>query len=197
MSFLDFFKKKRTPSPMQNAGSKEEFFRMVLEQMCQKTPSEHFASGAIFDIVRKDHSSFEQLVRSKNPVALQNFFVNAYLLFCKNPEIVGLTPAMVDIKKNDTDPLTWNADIITSSSGEAIALCYMPIQHQTLEARIIGIVIGSECDRYYYCMLNKDINMLSDVMQNKVMLGVEKVGEIKGRGFDLMNSFVVCMNKNS
>jgi len=190
MGLFDLFRKKKTPAPVQNSVSKEDIFKMILDQMGQKTPSEHFASGAIFDITRQNHDVFERIVRSNNPMELHSFFTKAYMLFCNNPQIVGFAPAMVDIHKNDTNPGMWNADTFTLDSGDAIALCYMPIKHETLEARIIGIVITGEGDRYYYCMLNKDTNNSSDVIQNKAMLGVEKVGEVKGTGFELMNSFL-------
>lgn len=190
-----YLKKKRSSS-ISEKGKKEDILKLILEQMGQKTPSEHFASGAIFDITRNMHSNFEQIVRSNNPSALHEFFSGAYMMFCNNPQIVGFTPAIVDINKNDTDPRSWNADVFTFSTGEAITLCYMPIQHDTLAARIIGIAIDDDGDRYYYCMLNKDMNVLSDVIQNKAMLGVEKIGEIKGQGSDLMKSFLNCIKKS-
>lgn len=190
MGLFDLFRKKKTPDPVQNSISKEDILKMILDQMGQKTPSEHFASGAIFDITRQNHDDFERIVRSNNPMELHNFFTKAYMLFCNNPQVVGFASEMVDINKNDTNPGMWNADTFTLASGEAIALCYMPIEHETLEARIIGIVITSEGDRYYYCMLNKDTDTFSDVIQNKAMLGVEKVGEVKGNGFELMSSFL-------
>ena len=44
-------------------------------------------------------------------------------------------------------------------------------------------------------MLNKDEDTSSDVMQNKALNGIEKVGEVKGRGFDLMYDFLACMSR--
>lgn len=190
MSFLDLLKKKKSQAPVQRIGSKEDILKEFFEQMRQKTPSDHFASGAVFDIVRQNHEAFERIVRDKNALDLRTFFAKAYMLFCDQPQIVGFTPAMVDRNKNDTDPRMWNADIFHFDSGESIAPCFIPVQHDTLLARIVGIVLSDNGDRYYYCMLNKDTNAFSDVIQNKARLGIEKVGEIRGIGFELMNSFV-------
>lgn len=190
MSFLDLLKKEKSQAPIQRIGSKEDILKEFFEQMRQKTPSDHFVSGAVFDIVRQNHEAFERIVRDKNALDLQTFFAKAYMLFCDQPQIVGFTPAMVDRNKNDTDPRMWNADIFHFDSGESIALCFIPVQHDTLLARIVGIVLSDNGDRYYYCMLNKDTNAFSDVIQNKARLGIEKVGEVRGIGFELMNSFV-------
>lgn len=190
MGLDDLFRKGKKPDPALNTMSKEEIFKMVFDRMGQESPSKEFASGAIFDIVRKNRDIFVEIVRSNNAITLHDFFAKAYMLFCKNPQIVGLPPATININKNDTNPAMWNADTFSRDSGEVIALCYMPIVNETLEARIIGIVITGKGDRYYYCMLNKDTNTFSDVIQNKAWLGLEKVGEVKGRGFELMNSFL-------
>ena len=197
MGLFNLFKKKTISMANDNApNSREEIFRMIMQKMSQKTPSEHFASGAVFDITRQNHEQFVQIVNSCKASSLLIFFINAYLAFCNQPQIVGLTQSMVDTNRNDTNPKMWNADIMTLSSGEKVALCFMPINNDVYEARIIGIVLGNSGDRCYYCMLNKDKNMLSDVIRNKAMLGVEKIGEVKGRGFDLMYNFVECINNN-
>ena len=190
MSFLDLFKKRKVQTTVQKIESKEDILKKMLEQIRQQTPSDHFASGAVFDIVRQNHDIFEHIVLDKNALDLKVFFTKAYTLFCNQPQIVGFSPAMVDSSKNDTDPRMWNTDIFQLESGDSIALCFMPVQHDTLLARIVGIVLSDKGDRYYYCMLNKDTDTFSDVIQNKARLGIEKVGEVKGLGFELMNSFV-------
>lgn len=190
MSFLDLFKKRKVQTTVQKIESKEDILKKMLEQIRQQTPSDHFASGAVFDIVRQNHDIFEHIVLAKNALDLKVFFTKAYMLFCDQPQIVGFSPAMVDSSKNDTDPRMWNTDIFQLESGDSIALCFMPVQHDTLLARIVGIVLSDKGDRYYYCMLSKDTDTFSDVIQNKARLGIEKVGEVKGLGFELMNSFV-------
>ena len=163
------------------------------EEIAQQSPSELFASGAVFDIVRQNRDVFEQIVRSNDALSLQQFFMEAYVLFCTSPEAVGFPSEMVDINNNDTDPRFWNADTFNLENGEAAALCYLSIQSDSLEARIVGIVLSDQGDRYYYCMLSKDEDVFSDVMQNKALDGIAKVGEVKGRGFELMYDFLGCM----
>lgn len=198
MGLFDLFKRKKrnNVASINASNSKEDIMKMILQNMSQKTPSENFASGAVFDITRQNHERFAYVVNSNDAMALKSFFANSYVTFCNQPQIVGFTPSMVDVRKNDTNPGTWNADIVNLPSGEKAALCFMPINNEELTARIIGIVLGNGGDRYYYCMLNKDENMLLDVIQNKAMLGIEKIGSIRGLGFDLMNSFVECIKSN-
>ena len=199
MGLFDLFRKKkvRTTTKANMSNTKEDIMKQLLQNMMQKTPSEHFASGAVFDITRQNHDRFAQIVNSNDAIFLNNFFANAYVAFCDQPQIVGFTSSMVDVRQNDTNPGTWNADIVNISSGEKVALCFMPINNAKYSARIIGIVLGNSGDRYYYCMLNKDDNMFSDVIQNKAMFGIEKIGSVKGSGFELMNSFVECIKNNS
>lgn len=197
MSLFDFFKKK---SSKVNGNTfnfkKDNIYRTLMQSISQKTPSEHFASGSIFDIIRKSHSQFSQIVNTFDIASLKDFFVSAYVTFINHPQIVGFAPSMVDKNKNDTDPRTWNVDIMKLSSGERAALCFMPVNNDVYEARIVGIVLGNEVDKYYYCMLNKDENMQSDVIQNKALFGIEKIGSVKGRGFELINSFIKCIESS-
>ena len=72
----------------------------------------------------------------------------------------------------------------------------MPIQHNTVEARIVGIIFSDKGDGYYYCMLNKGEDNVSGVIRNKAMLGIGRVGAISGLGFELMNSFLNCMKQD-
>lgn len=211
MAFFRFFKKKKasdsaasTPPASEKEDAidgtikREDAIKMVFEKiMSEKPPSEHFASGSIFDITRLAHDELVQLVQSNDPGLLHDFFANAYLLFCHNPQIVGFTPTMVDLQKDDTDVCQWNTSILTLSTGEAVALCYMPIQHDTLAARIVGIVIGKDGDRYYYCMLQKDEDAVSNVMRNKASLGIAMIGTVSGRGFELMGRFLDCIEQDA
>lgn len=176
--------------------SKEEIYQDALQSSGEKSPSELFASGAVFDITRQNHDEFADVVNSLDAHSLLEFFTKAYITFCNQPQIVGFSSAMVDVEKNDTDYRMWNTDIVDLSSGGKIALCYMPIDCETHTARIIGIVLDENGDEYYYCMLDKDENAFSDVVQNKAMLGIQKIGEIKGRGFELMNNFIECIDNN-
>lgn len=199
MGFLDFFKSKKQkpqPSAEQQFNSKEDIFRMVFEQMSQRAPSDHFASGAVFDIVRSQHAAFEQFVRANDVMSVLKFFRGSYLAFCNDPSIVNLPKSIIDMRNNDTDPTHWNADTFQLSNGNAAAQCFMPVQSDTLEARIFGIVLGKDGDGYYYCMLNKDENVPSEVKRNVPFLGTQTVGSVKGRGFDLMNAFLACMEKD-
>ena len=198
MSLFDLFKKKKpnTTASINTSNSKDDIMKMMLQNMMQKTPSEHFASGAVFDIARQNHDQLVFIVNSNDAMSLKSYFANAYVTFCNQPQIVGFSPSMIDVRRNDTNPGTWNADIVSLPSGEKVALCFMPINNEAHTARIIGIVLGNAGDKYYYCMLSKDEKVFSDVMQNKAMLGIEKVGSVKGLGFELMNSFVECI-KNS
>lgn len=175
------------------SDSRDNILDQLFEQISQQPPSELFASGVVFDIVRQNHETFEEVVRSNNALLLQQFFAAAYSLYCENPEVVGYSSSMVNINNNDTDPAYWNADLFSLANGDAAALCYMSVQNDSVEARIFGIVLSDLGDRYYYCMLDKDEDAYSDVMQNKALYGIEKVGEVKGRGFDLMNDFLACM----
>lgn len=196
MGFFDLFRRNKRSSNSANANrasSKEDIFRELLQQLAQSSPSAHFASGAVFDIVRQQHGEFAQIVRSNNASGLHLFFANAYIAFCRNPDMVGFTPNMVNGNNNDTDPRVWNADIFPFENGDAAALCYMPVQDDALAARIIGIILSDRGDRYYYCMLNKNESLPSDVMRNKALDGIEKVGAVRGRGFELMQNFLNCI----
>lgn len=198
-NFLKKSKEKQRKSVSQldyeKCNSRENLFKMIIEQETRKSPSEHFASGAVFDISRQNRNAFKQVL-SANDLSILELFVNSYMLFLNNPQIVGFTPVMVNKENNDTKPETWNADVFKLQSGDFAALLFMPIQHETLTARIVGIIFGEQGDGYYYCMLNKDGDVFSDVMRNKGMLGIETVGEIKGVGFEMMNSFLNCITND-
>lgn len=173
--------------------SKEEILNMIIEQQKKKSPSEQFTTGPIFDIFRNNRDVFLQAVETNDAFFLQTCFVKSYSLFLANPEVVGFTTTMVNKDNNDTDTRTWNADSVSLPEGDYAALLYMPIQHDTLAARIVGILFSDKGDGYYYCMLNKDEGVPSEVFRNKAILGIEKVGSVKGFGFELMDSFLDCI----
>ena len=199
MAFFNFFKKKKqVPGIPDRHGmnSKEDILKSFFEQMVQRSPSESFASGAVFDIARQQRGILEQIIRSNDASGLHKWFVNAYTLFCTNPQIVNFSPNMVNLNNNDVDVRQFNADTFNLPNGDMVALCFMPIQNYTFEARIIGIILSNKGDGYYYCMLSKDENAFSEVVRNKSINGIEKVGEINGRGFVLMNNFMNCIQKD-
>ena len=45
-------------------------------------------------------------------------------------------------------------------------------------------------------MLNKDTDAESDGFRNKAWYSIERVGSVKGRGFELMNDFLACIKKD-
>ena len=187
MSFFSNSKNKNN-NFAQNQALKN---KIISDILLSQSPSEHFAAGAAFDISRRFHEDFEQAIQSDNCVGeLHKFFTISFFTFCEHPEVVGFTKAMINLDNIDTDPRMWNTDIFSFPRGEVAVLCFMPVRSADIEARIIGIVTGNKGDKYYYCMLNKDENAFSDVIQNQGMLGLSKVGEIRGRGFELMNSFL-------
>jgi hypothetical protein len=208
MGLFDFFKRKtqtsNSPVEEKNKAStpststtKEDIIKAIFEQMAQQSPSQHFVQGSVFDIVRQQHSAFEQIVRNHDVMSVHKFFINSYLSFCSNPNGAGFINAnALNVDKNDTDPRKWNTDIFDLQSGDVVALCYMPIIDQAFDARIIGVVLGQKGDGYYYCNLSKDNRIGSDVMRNKAILGIEKAGEVNGRGFELMKAFVSCISNN-
>ena len=208
MGLFDIFKKNPQPAASPAAEkqkeitpsaqiTKEDIFKAIFEQMAQQSPSKHFVQGSVFDIVRQQHSIFEQLVRNHDVMSVHSFFMNSYLSFCSNPSGAGFINAnALNVDKNDTDPRSWNTDIFDLQSGDVVALCYMPISDPTFDARMIGIVLGQRGDGYYYCNLNKDNSIGSDVMRNKAILGIEKAGEVNGRGFELMEAFLNCISNN-
>ena len=183
MGLFGLFKKKekiKTQPDVNNGISKEDIIKKMLEQQSQRSPSDQFASGAIFDISNKKRDAFEQIVRSNDALSLRKFFADCYSSFLTNPEIVGFIPSMVNKNNNDTSPETWNTDIFNFSDGDCVALLFMPIQNDSLAARIVGIVVSQKGDGYYYCMVNKDGNLFSNVMRNKAIHGVEKSEKLKG-----------------
>ena len=206
MGLFDIFRKRTSESGTvasdttpENAAasSKEDIYKKIFEQMSKQSPSRHFASGSVFDVVRQHHDVFEKIVRSKNVMAIQRFFATAYLSFCNDPSSAGVANAdIVDKSKNDTNPSLWNTSVYTLEDEDMAALCYMPVKDNAIEARLISIVLGQNGDGYYYCMLSKDESEASDVMRNKALLGIEKAGEVKGRGFGLLDAYLECIKSN-
>lgn len=199
MSFLSFFKKPKKSEPTPFSGdnlSKEDIFRKLLEQQASVPVSEQFVSGAVFDISRNNRDVFLSVVQSGNALSLCQLFAQSYALFLEHPECVGFTPQMIRKDTDDTDIREWNADVFDLSNGNYMALLYMPVQNDTYSARIVGIIFGEETDGYYYCMLNKDEQVLSDVNKNNGLLGIKKVGSVQGAGFELMRCFFQTIFKD-
>lgn len=198
MGLFDFFKRKKEPSPKDNLQnkSKDEIYQMIFQGMAQESPSRHFVAGTVFDFARQNRSAIEYALKSGDLLRVQMLFINGYLKYLNDPRSMGGIPGIVDKEKNDTDPRGWNLSVKTLRNGDQAILLYMPIENARLSARIVGIVFGGRGDGYYYCMLNKDENMQSEVVRNKAMAGIETVGAVKGRGFELMESFVDCIRRD-
>jgi hypothetical protein len=180
----------------QRAFSKEDIFKMILEQQAKRSPSDHFASGAVFDLSRQNREEFLNVLQSNNAMALQQLWRQTYSLFLEHPECVGFNSQMINKNMDDTNSTAWNADIFTLPNGDKVALLFMPIQNDILVARVVGIIFSSKGDGYYYCMLNKDENVPATVNRNKAMFGIEEIGEVKGVGFELMHNFLECISKD-
>lgn len=189
MNIIDNNANKRT-----NSNLKEDIFRKIFEQQAQHAPSESFASGTVFDLSKQNREMFLDVLHSKNAMALQQLFVNEYALFLGHPERVGFNSQMVNKCITDTNPFEWNADIVELADEMYAALLYMPVQNSDISARIVGIIFTDYGDGYYYCMLHSDAeNVSSKVYRNNGRFGVHKIGEVKGLGFELMNSFLDCI----
>lgn len=201
MGFWDLFKKRKPEnSSLKNQGikSKEDIYQMAFEKISQTPPSQRFVSGVVFDAVRNQHEPISQIVHSNNPgevLELSKFFRMTYMAFLKNPGIFGCIPCPIKAE-NDTNPTQWNMEICPLENKDAAVICYMPIQNNTLAARMFGIIFGSSGDGYYYCTINKDETVASDIMRNGAGLGTKKVGDIKGSGFDLRDRFLDCMQSD-
>ncbi len=199
MGLFDSFRKKR-PAPAEAepdsapaAGSKEELYRQIFEMYARKSPSERFVSGAVFDLSRQNRDVFLQVLGTRDATSLLSLFIGAYHVFLANPGAVGMPADTAGKAADDTDPRMWNADCFTLPSGDQAALLFMPVRHDSLAARLVGIIFSDRGDGYYYCMLNGRDDLPSDVFRNKAWAGIEKVGEVSGRGFELMDSFLTCI----
>lgn len=181
---------------IQGTLSPYEAFRDLsyFEDLPKMSPSEQFASGSVFDIFRQYRDEFQEAVDSGDPMSVWQVFAGAYGLFLEHPEVAGFTADMLDMDADDTDPMTWNSDIFNLSDGDNAALLYMPVENDdSITARIVGIILSAKGDGFYYCMLDADENNPSDVKRNMAIDGIKTVGEVKGRGFELMNSFLECI----
>lgn len=203
MAFFDFLKKKKLEkqktveknNPKQT-DERAKFYKELMEEMQKKPLSEHFASGSIFDITRKFHGEFEECVRSGDVSKIHLFIINSYLLFCEHPEVAGGMPNLVRKDLQDTDPRTWNTSFYSLKGNDVAVTCYMPIQNDNLAARMVGIILTDEGDAYYSCMLDKDEDVFSEVKRNKGWQGIETVGGVRGRGMNLANGFLNCIQEN-
>lgn len=197
MGLFSFLKRKQTPP--KSAGSDElkaDIINSIFSQMAEQSPSRHFVAGTVFDVVRLNHDRFAAAVTTCDMRFLKMLFISAYTEYLNNPSAFGGIPNIVNKEKNDTNPMSWNMNVQRLANGDTAFLCFMPIQNDTLMARIFGIILGSRGDGYYYCMLNKNQNQPSDVIRNKAMAGIETVGAVSGLGFELMNNFLGCITNN-
>ena len=205
MSIFDLFRKKPakagTPAPARKDPpdedlpfNKDALFQMVFREMAFLSPSSLFVSGPVFDIIRQKHEHFAQILRSRDVMGLQRFLIEAYLEFCREPgRFSSQAQSGLSIENSDTDPRRWNTDLMALPSGEPVALCYMPVQSDTSDAQILGVALGQEQDGCYFCTLAKDVSAPSDVMRSNGGSTVQKVGEVNGRGFELMNAFLAVI----
>ena len=223
MALFDFLKKKKpaAPTPSASTGrtsapvsspaparagqaadldfsgsSKDDIIRMILQQQAQRSPSDIFVSGTVFDISRSLRDMFLEALRSNNAFKLLNLFQQCYAFFLDHPEQAGAFPGTVNKGLNDTNPAVWNADIIPLLNGDLAALLFIPVQDGSIDARIVGIVFSDRGDGYYYCMLPKGESGAADVVRNKAIMGIETVGIVSRRGFELMDRFIACIRKN-
>lgn len=191
-NFFKKSKKQKSVAPESNIR-KDEIYQMLFEMMSMRAPSDQFVSGAVFDISRQYRDAFMQAIRSNDLMLLLKRFKDAYMLFLNNPQVVGSTPDMVKRDNDDTNPQDWNLDLFDLQSGDSAVLLFMPVQNETLTARIVGIIFSDKGDGYYYCMLNKNESIPSNVIRNKSIFGIEPVGEVSGIGFELMHDFLNCI----
>ena len=197
MGFFDFLKRKPTPQKAKEPTiSKEDIFRDIFAKMAEQSPSQRFVQGSVFDLVRQNHDRFAHAVISNDLRFLQSFFIKGYGLYLDNPSALGAIPAMVNKNNNDTNPMAWNMSVFPLNNGDSAFLCFMPVQDNATEARIFSVIIGSRGDGYYYCMLSKDITQPSEVIRNKAMAGIETIGFVNGRGFELMDNFLERIKMN-
>lgn len=223
MALFDFLKKKKPAAPTSSANtgrssvsasspasarpgqasdsdfsgkSKDDIIKMILQQQAQRSPSDIFVSGTVFDLSRSLRDMFLEALRSNNAFQLLNLFQQCYAFFLDHPEQAGAFPGTVKKVLNDTNPAAWNADIIPLLNGDLAALLFMPVQDISIDARIVGIVFSTRGDGYYYCMLPKGEASAAEVVRNKAMLGIETVGSVSGRGFELMDRFIACIKKD-
>lgn len=174
-------------------NNKNDMYKSLIEEYSKHSPSEKFALGGVFDISRLIREYYIDSCETNDVAGVHKHFINSYKLFLDNPEMIGISKALVNKDKSDTDPYMWNADIAHLSDGSHVALLYMPVQGGNITARLVGIIFGEKTDGYYYCMLNKEGS--SEVYRNKAFAGIEKIGEVSGSGLELMKAFQECISK--
>lgn len=157
--------------------------------------SESFASGALLSFIKRRYELIEQILCKNSVPALNEFIAEMYKVFCRSPEIGGYYRWNLDMDNNDTDPSQWSVEIVHLQTGEAAILLCMPVQDKLYAARMIGIIPREKNINYYYSMIWKEYKLPSDVKWNRDELGVEKVGEVKGSGPKLRESFLECISE--
>ena len=165
----------------------------LMDVLGKPPASEVYASGAVFELVRRYRDHFLNAVKAADDRKLFDLFRETYSLMIDQPELVGLTDEMFNKKSQDTDPLKWKASCAATPDGDAIALCCMPVQNRTLSARFVGIVFSDAGDRYYSCMLNRDTARPSAIMRTADDLLPEETGTISGPEPEAAVGFLRCI----
>ena len=194
----DWYKEKEKNNAacdIQKELQKDEFVKKILEQQSQKAPSEDFAAFAVFRIIDQRHEEFEKIVCSTDAGKLHAFFINAYNTFINHPETIGFTSDLINKNNQDTSPAQWNTDIFKLGNGDCAALLFMPVRHDTLAARTVGVILSDKGDAHYYCMVNKDEQAASAVMRRR-KTKADRIGEVNGLGLELMQKFLNCMKND-
>ena len=166
----------------------------LMDVLGKPPASEVFASGAVFELSRQYRDHFLKALQSSDDRKLFELFRATFTLFMDQPESAGIQETAFNKKNEDTDPLTW---IVSSSSAPdgAVALCRMPVKSKTLSERLAGIVFRDAGDRYYYCMLNKDRNMPSEILRYEGSVPPVQAGVISGDDPEAADTFLRCVRE--
>ena len=165
----------------------------LMDALGRRPASEVYASRAVFDLSHLYRDHFIKALQAPDDRKLFDLFRATYSLFMDQPEVVGLKQEMINRKNEDTDPTKWQVSRAATENGDPVTLCRMPIQNKTLSDRLTGIVFRDSGDEYYFCMLNKDEQIPSEVMRNTGSLPMEKAGTIQGTDAEAINRFLECI----
>ena len=167
----------------------------LMDVLGKPPASEVFASRAVFELSRQYRDHFERALQASDEEKLFELFRATFTLFIDQPETAGFTEAQFNKKSEDTDPMKWNVSCSSMPNGDAIALCYMPVQSRSLSARMVGIVFSDSGDRYYSCMLNRDGSIPSEILRSREGVPSVNAGTIEGTDAEPMNCFLSCIKK--
>ena len=199
--YIEKKKREEQKAVLAESKSKKEIQKKIIQIITARAPSEIFASGAVFDISRLQRDRLLYIVHSMDTIALHLWFFQAYTILMTQPEVINVPRSFVNKEIEDINPKDflkdWVTAIYNTPHGERIAYCYISIRNEIYTARMIGIVLHEDKDKdaYYYCMVKKDEEEQSEVKRNLAVhgLGTKKVGEIKGKGFELEDRFLNCI----